>query len=542
MATAALMIIAFLLLTGSALLYVNLLKMNIGEGMVMSASTLIALVLISGRFLGRISPGRYLFIVLGLIGIGLTIFRLVRKTFDLSLLASLYWPMLAAIFLLGIILFTGDIIQYIDEFHMWAAAPKYMLEYNKLPIYNDFIGDTIHNIGTSAFHYYFQSFTGFNEGMLYASGFLLFWIGYLLPISNLGGKYWKEAIIYVVILYFSMFSLYSYGSKNIMVDLPVAGWAGGLAGWSLRRKRKKQNLLLFAAVFIMVYSFKGWAGPVLSIFVTGLVLFDIFVDRRKNAGQLVRMLTGFLCAALALISFGIVSFFRSLLRHELKDVLFGPFLVKIAGDKYSLDKVQKTVADFLIRITGRGLAETKSYLKISFITGILLCLLIIYISGHIYERRKESRLYIIYFLNCAVIYAAVVLFGYVFRISYHEAIRTSGGARYLSIFVMFLFIFSLSMLFFTAKRPKDGKRIPYLVGLFLVPIFVYGIQYNFLTDNTAWNKKQLRKYQTIAEQRDQVDMIRDTIGTEDKVYFLNQESSKLDEFGNNPALFTWAAR
>jgi hypothetical protein len=60
---------------------------------------------------------------------------------------------------------------------------------------------------------------------------------------------------------------------------------------------------------------------------------------------------------------------------------------------------------------------------------------------------------------------------------------------------------------------------------------------NVMEDNTAWNQKASRNYETIQEQRSQAFEIQKITKGKDKVYFLNQQSTKLDEFGNNPALF-----
>ena len=173
MSTLFLMIIAFSIILGVALLYTNLLKLNIGESYVLATVTLIGIIYATGLKYQNLLLGRNLYCLLGLIGIISTGVLVSRRKFSREKLASIYLPALFVLLIMNVILYHNDFIRYIDEFHMWAAAPKYMLQHNRLPIYDDFAGVDSKNIGTCIFHYFFQSFTGNNEGAVYASGSLL---------------------------------------------------------------------------------------------------------------------------------------------------------------------------------------------------------------------------------------------------------------------------------------------------------------------------------------------------------------------------------
>lgn len=546
METAAMMAVitmtaAFLILSGAALVYCNLLKMNIGEGMVMSATSLIVIIYLSGRLTGRLTAGTIAFILMGLAGIIITVIRYYKKSFDMSLVRTLYWPALTIILFAAIILYAGDYIRYIDEFHMWAAAPKYMLDNNTLPIYNDFIGGTDHHIGTSMFHYYFQSFTGFNEGMMYTSSTLLLWIGLLLPLGNMDENHWKDAVVYILVLFFGIFSFYYYGTKNLYVDLPTAGWAGGLAAWMPKRTKKRSNIVLLVSVIAMVYYFKDWAGIVLGLFLVLLYLMRIFLietegvsDRSKE----IRQILGGSMMALPVISLaGTFVLFGFLWDFDITKLLPESIrndMVVWAG--YSTEKVHKTIYAFLTKATGTGLSEGKSFLKVPFFAAIILCIFLLIFCGIMTRKRRETLLYVSYILSCCVIFSAIVLLGFAVKISYNEAIKLAGGQRYFSIFALFALILSLSLLLFSEKKVAAAK-ITRTLGLVLMCLFVYGVTENYLAESTSWNPKKGSSYDKIYEQRSQVDAIRDITDPTEKVYFLNQKAKPTDDYGNNPALF-----
>ena len=153
---------AFAVILGVALIYVNILKLNIGESYVLSTVTLIAVIYLTGMKADNLMLGRNIFCGLAAAGVVMALVQVVRKKFDWGRMGSAYLPILFGILVLNVLLFYGDYIRYIDDFHMWAAAPKYMLDSNRLPIYDDFAGVHSYNIGTCIFNYFFQSFTGYN--------------------------------------------------------------------------------------------------------------------------------------------------------------------------------------------------------------------------------------------------------------------------------------------------------------------------------------------------------------------------------------------
>ncbi len=532
------MIVAFLLMTGVALLYYNLLKTNMGEGMMLSAATLIILIHISGLFFQNLQPGRLLFLALGLLGIVITVLRkVIGNQIVLSDVFSVSWVLLFVVLIITMFLYAGDFIQHIDEYHMWAAGSKYMLQYNRLPIYDDFIGGSGHQIGTCIFNYYFQSFSGYNEGLMYVSSNFLVWIGLLLPFSNIKWGNQGTAVLYSLIMYFAIISLFMYGIKNLNVDPPLAGWGGGMAGWMFSRKKKKVNILLLAACILMMYRFKSWAGAILGLFLVLLyILRKVVIEKRGHEKTSYREAISFLGVAEVIIV--ILSVLSVQLIRKIDVIAIAPESIgyQLQNRGFSVDKIDRTVEHFIYRIFCSGLAGGKALFNFSFFSAFVLALILIMIGGWLYNRREESLLYVMYSIVITTVYLMVVLYGYFITISYGEAIRTSGQERYTSIIVIYLLIIALSFLFLNLRKAVN-PRIPAVIGGVLLFIFTYSAGSNFFTNNTALNPDDTDAYYSAKEQRQQVDQIQELIGEDSRVYFLNQQADQLDEFGTNPAWY-----
>ena len=184
-------LLAYIVLTGCGLLAGRLLKLRLTEGMIFAVA-LIDLILYVTGLGGRFSVGIGILCGLGLAGFclalagDLTAAKSSRRNRRLTLMQeflSPYYVMLTIIFLGSMVLYYGDFIWHIDEFHLYALSPKYMLETGKLPLAVDYIAGAKDVLAGSLFHLFFQKFTGYNEGMMYVSSTLLTWIGLLLPFA-----------------------------------------------------------------------------------------------------------------------------------------------------------------------------------------------------------------------------------------------------------------------------------------------------------------------------------------------------------------------
>lgn len=101
---------------------------------------------------------------------------------------------------------------------------------------------------------------------MYVSASLMTFIGFLLPFSGYKWKEWKKVAIYTGIIYISLYSLYTYGSKNIYVDIPLVAWAGGICGWWMNRERKKTDYLFVLPGLILLHFIKASSGLLMAVF------------------------------------------------------------------------------------------------------------------------------------------------------------------------------------------------------------------------------------------------------------------------------------
>ena len=224
------MLIAFLILCGIVLFFQQTLKVNNGEGMLLSASAIALLFVVSSQ-VGTFRYGFYGMLCIAGIGILLSGIQIVRKKQKVVLLSPVL-VFLFGLYAFAFVTFYHDFIQHVDELHHWAAAVKYMVEKDAMPTGYDFLaGGGNYAFATSLFHLFFQKFTGYSEQGMYVSSFLLMWIGFLLPFSEYTWKDWKKLVFYIVLVYIALFSLYTYGVKSLYVDVPTAARAGGLAEW-----------------------------------------------------------------------------------------------------------------------------------------------------------------------------------------------------------------------------------------------------------------------------------------------------------------------
>lgn len=286
----AMAIVAYMVLTGCALLFVNCFHVKIMEGFVLSLG-LIEIVLVgSVVFFHNFSYGIYG--IWGLAGIGATIsvYHLVREKQNLlSRMKNSIAPeyiMLTIIFAVSLFLYHDGTIHLGDEFHQWAPAVRHMLFDNRFPNATD---QDVVNAGyyysSSLFHLFFWEHTGYQEGILYVSAALLKWIGFLLPFSNANLKKRNAVwgfVAYVVLIYLSMYSLYYYGIKNFMTDLPAAAWMGGGIAWVVGKMPGKKDVFPIVTIAGVLFFVKPYIGPLMSLYFIGTTLLYLWLCGSKD--------------------------------------------------------------------------------------------------------------------------------------------------------------------------------------------------------------------------------------------------------------------
>ena len=141
----ALMLIAFILLTGMALMLVRLIRLNLMEGIFLSVSLIIGIMFVSGAVFKSFDPGQYLLTAFGIAGAAYTVFSVFRTVRRRSRVLAqegqitgkneLFVPafgILVLAVLYGAAAFYGVFLQHIDEFHLWGPVVRGMLSDNRL--------------------------------------------------------------------------------------------------------------------------------------------------------------------------------------------------------------------------------------------------------------------------------------------------------------------------------------------------------------------------------------------------------------------------
>lgn len=556
---------ALVVLCAVALLFHVLIRVNMGEGMLLSAAY-IAAALYIGSCAGTFAYGMTAIYAAAIVGGLLWIIKLTRqrKTELLSVL-SVSFVIFVLLYLSYLVLYYHDFIQHIDEFHEWAAAVKYMLTNDRMPTGVDFIGGGgQYCFATSLFHLFFQKISGYNEQNMYVSSSMLIWIGLLLPFSGYEWKNWKKPVLYAVLMYVALYSLYGYGLKSIYVDMPTAAWAGGLAGWWIHRKKEKTNYTVLAAGLIMLYYFKPSAGLLMAVLVVGFAVLQTwfldkeYLEKKKgmrnfsilvgSAGAL--LLAG--CIILLIFCVKIQPYNAGSAIETAEETLAAPEMQRWAIGGYVLpdqlssrintfglskEKTLLTLGTFAARSIGGSLSG-RSNLKLSFLAVVFLVVLLVKTSGELYGEKKKCTGYICYMVLTAASYLAVLFFSYLFMFAYELSINARSTGRYYSICCVYLFVIALSILLQPASAKHETCRKYLTYGLIL--FFILGLNNKYIPNATALQKTEVSYYKKISSTKRKVQKISNIIEDTDKVYLIHQfKSNSLGkaELINAPALY-----
>lgn len=559
------MMIAFGVLCGIALLFKTFLKVNMGEGIMLSSGFII-LALFLSSYAGSFYYGMYVIVFIAVIGVFSWLIKGIKnRKWDIKSIFSPVFMILFILFAGSLIIYHNDFIQHIDEFHEWAAAVKYMLVHDRMPTGPDFIGGGgQYGFATSLFHLFFQRITGYSEQNMYVSAALLSWIGFMLPFSEHTWKEWKKVLIYVLIVYIGLFSLYSYGSKSLYVDIPLAAWSVGLAGWWINRKKKKSNVLMLSSGLVLLHFFKQSSGFLMAVMVGIFVLLQsIIVEKgvlkKKNGVKHICILTGVLCGAIILGSVLLLTAIIKLEPYEPEYVqeavieedqqsnaqswsIAGVRLPDRISDtinivKLSKEKASLSLGSFIKSFFGIPLSSKSNY-NLTCFALLILVLILIYAYGELYDCYGESIVYICYAIFMSLSYLTALFFSYLFMFAYELSVNMRSVSRYFSGCCIYLFVFALVLLLRPQKAKKE--KIQEYTAYGLLFFFALGLNTKYIPNATALKKTEISGYSNINNTKKQVEKINTVIEDTDKVYFIYQyESDSLGgaELVNAPALY-----
>lgn len=558
------MLLAFLILMGVVCFYHAVIKVNMGEGMLLTASTVMLVLVVSSTVLGSFRYGMYAICGIALIGIFVFFISLFRSQGRKEVCSGwIVMGSLLALYLFWLVIYHNDFIQHIDEFHEWAAAVKYMLNHDKMPTGGDFIGGGgQYGFASSLFLLYFQKITGYSEQNMYVASTLLTFIGLLLPFSDYEKKDWKKVWIYIGILYIALFSLYVYGTKSLYVDMPTAAWAGGLSGWWMNRKKekKKSNTLILVTGMITLHFMKQSQGLLMAVFVFIFALSYTWLMEKGRIHkphilQRLHMATVVLCVLVVVGTAGIIGLVSEIKSVEKTAVsedgqeyvvtsyeLMGKELPQGASnwiDTYTINavKAKETMKSFLTNSVGNRLTS-RSDLKLAFVPFVILCLMLVTVYGDLYQKKRESSFFRCYMLVMVLVYSAVLYLSFVLMFTYGLSVDVKSSARYFSGCAVYLFILVMTLLLGREELKKKTTLKYVLCGIGV--FFLYGVNTKYIPNMTALDKDGVVGYESISSAKHRAQKIQKQIGAEEKVYFIYQVSEQdFDEreYVNSPVLY-----
>lgn len=533
------LLMGFMILVGMALLFGNILKTGTMEGMILSASSVVLILFLTG-FVHNFMMGTIILGIAGAAGWVMALIGFFQKKARLSDSLSAVIVALTVTFLLNIFLFMGSYIQYIDELHQWALTVKYMLMNNNLPMFPDYYGDIHQYYGTSLFHLFFQEITGYNEAFMYVSASLLYWIGFLLPFSNFKYKNIKVIAGYILVMFLGLFSMYTYGTKNLYVDLPTIAWAAGLSCWWLsldenNKKSNKSNYLVLISGLIMVVFFKTYVGLIMAAFVTGLVILNGLIEK----GIVESILADKKKCKRVVIVLSVVVI--------LVAAIYAAVVAASVGMK-DLPSVKSIIAAYIKAIMQRGLsAKGKFRFTLPAMT-IIFCIMMKYVLHMLRGTRQQLRYKFItaYMLIIEVSYIAILMLAYLFVFSYEESLSSAGIARYFSIIGMYLFVVGLVQIIDITVCEGAGTNTDInakvrfktitsygMCGLML--LFALNSSNYFAGTMTAYGIDELDDYEYMDEARREVLDIQTMLSDTDRVYVIDQKGKS--EYPTNMAYY-----
>lgn len=508
----------FIMMAGVAVFYCNLFGLNPAEGMVPAVLTVIAAVTLAVSLTGNYLLAVILIAALAVLGLVSSIYKWYKAgKVSFGFLLSPYFIALTAVFIISILIYYGDTIQNIDELRLWAMADKYMFSHDSFYLYDD----VVYMQGTNLFRYLFLKISGFQEGSIYALSALLYWIGLLLPFGKIGKEKWPRLLLYILLMHIGLYSMYYYGSKSCSPELALACWIGGMAGWWITREKKKTNIVVLLSGLISAFTFTETVNAVLLIFVLLLPVNHLagsYVNRKKDPAYEISPETEQTNTVLENSgdkNYGHIDLYCFLAAFML---FFAAVL--LYGNLTAFTYLKENMTYFLRCLVENNMTLWKADLNYTFIFNIVLvAVLLVAVIDQQYQRKLAAR-YIIYSIMVSAIYISVLIFS---AVNDQQQIKKEYIAtiqRMISLLVIYLFVMALSWLL-CEKRLLE-KKTPYIPGLILLVVFLYGVNKNYLTNATAAYPEKNNNYSTIQRVKRQCAYLEDRLETDEKVYFINQ--------------------
>ena len=541
------MIPGFFILSGIAVFLMRLLRVRFGEGMFLAVSVVVGLLFLSGKT-GTLFYGQATLVVLGVVGLSWNLIAEIRgRDIGSAWNVPVFW-ILVLVLLYGMVMFWHAPLQHIDEFHLWGATVRYMEKQDRLVDWTE-IGIAGQFYEASFFQLFFQKLTRYSEQGMYAASFLMLWIGLLLPWSYKGKKEWKSVLLYSMILFVSLYSLYLYPYKTLYTDLPVAAWAGGLAGWWLNRKeeRRKQETIVLASGLLTLVFLKSYVGALMALILALFLLTERIIEDKRFSDRKFRVKTGAVAAALLFLVAAGAGAFLLLICKGYAPGIFPASVKKLlnAGEP-SIQKAVRVMGALGNAFFGKKLGGASRLELYPFMFMLLFFVLLIGL-GWLTGRMNAAKARIGYLIATAVLFLVFLAASYICLFNYEEAVIVRGIKRYFSILMIYDLVIVLTLWFSAGEstteeggetlllsRMTTRRRIVQAGALGLLLFFSWGINDKFLSSATAFNDYQISGSEDITEANAEVRKVSKAVQGE-RVYFLNQRTD--NEYPQNIAFY-----
>ena len=541
------MIPGFFILSGIAVFLMRLLRVRFGEGMFLAVSVVVGLLFLSGKT-GTFFYGQAILVVLGVVGLFWNLIAEIRgRDIGSAWNVPVFW-ILVLVLLYGMVMFWHAPLQHIDEFHLWGATVRYMEKQDRLVDWTE-IGIAGQFYEASFFQLFFQKLTRYSEQGMYAASFLMLWIGLLLPWSYKGKKEWKSVLLYSMILFVSLYSLYLYPYKTLYTDLPAAAWAGGLAGWWLNRKeeRRKQETIVLASGLLTLVFLKSYVGALMALILALFLLTERIIEDKRFSDRKFRVKTGAVAAALLfLVAAGAGTFLLLICKGCVPGIFPASAKKLLNAGEPSIQKAVRVMGALGNAFFGKKLGGASRLELYPFMFMLLFFVLLIGL-GWLTGRMNAAKARIGYLIATAVLFLVFLAASYICLFNYEEAVIVRGIKRYFSILMIYDLMIVLTLWFSAGESTTEegGEtlllsrvimrcRIVQAGALGLLLFFSWGINDKFLSSATAFNDYQISGSEDITEANAEVRKVSKAVQGE-RVYFLNQRTD--NEYPQNIAFY-----
>lgn len=436
---------------------------------------------------------------------------------------------LSLFFVYGIIAFNGLHINNWDEMHQWGKAVNFMLHKNALPMGEEFDGEAVLLSTTTIFHYFFckmpKVMTGsIVESNMYVSNLVLWMTAVILPLSGKKWKQWKEALIYVMVVFLSMNMLFIQPYYNIYCDQPVTMWTGAIIAWILFSDTNKKFRWIFIVLALMNISFmKNMMGPLFSCIIIVVLLLKYFFNTDKID---VKFLRDSISVKTVAYSVGcVISIFLYSTLWSLKISQNAVIRVNNTPMKGE-NRFSLTVLSGLSKWF-EPVNDSNSFPNLTYLIFLLLCLIMIYWFARKYLFGKVRTEYLTLSLIYCVgffLYFALMIYTYLTTFSYNDSIVTGSLNRYFSDYMLIGVIPIIFPAFFgNSLKVKKGEIT--VGATVILAICLLTTQNDFFykaTNIQIVNSSTYKERLNIEKYKEEALKLMDS---NEKIYMINQDSN-----------------